>query len=97
MDYLQEQDEIMCKKVHGRKPSLVYEISFIKFDTKNNPQCRTTTPRCARGKNIFDMRYIFIPRIHQGMHFTCAVIYMEHKKIKYYHSLLVGKCNKAEL
>jgi Ulp1 family protease len=29
------------------------------------------------------MRYIFIP-IHQGMHFTCAVIYMEQKKIKYY-------------
>ncbi len=37
MDYLQEQDEIMCKKVHGRKPSLLYKIGFIKFDTKNNP------------------------------------------------------------
>ncbi len=32
------------------------------------------------------MRYIFIP-IHQGMHFTCAVIYTEQKKIKYYNSL----------
>jgi hypothetical protein len=49
MDYLQEQDEIMCKKVHGRKPSLLYKIGFIQFDTKNNPQCRTTIPRCARG------------------------------------------------
>jgi hypothetical protein len=26
--------------------------------------------------------------IHHGMHFTCAVIYMEHNKIKYYDSLL---------
>ncbi len=32
------------------------------------------------------MRYIFIP-IHHGLHFTCAVIYMEQKKIKYYDSL----------
>ncbi len=32
------------------------------------------------------MRYIFIP-IHHGLHFTCAVIYMEQKKIKYYNSL----------
>ncbi len=37
MDYLQEQDEIMCKKVHGRKSSLFYKIGFIKFYTKNNP------------------------------------------------------------
>jgi hypothetical protein len=65
MDYLQEQDEIMCRKIQGKKPSLFYKIGFITFNTKNNPQCRTTTPRCARGKNIFDMRYIFIP-IHQG-------------------------------
>ncbi len=45
------------------------------------------TPRCARGKNIFDMRYICIP-IHHGLQFTCAVIYMEQMKIKYYNSLL---------
>ncbi len=32
------------------------------------------------------MRYIFIP-IHHGLHFTCAVIYMEQKKIEYYNSL----------
>jgi hypothetical protein len=45
MDYLQEQDEIMCRKLHGRKPSLFYNIGFITFDTKNNPKCTTTTPR----------------------------------------------------
>jgi Ulp1 family protease len=75
MDYLQEQDEIVCRKIQGRKPSLFYNIGFITFDKTNNPKCNTMTPRCARGKNIFDMRYIFIP-IHHGLHFTCAVIYV---------------------
>jgi Ulp1 family protease len=83
MDYLQEQDEIMCRKFHGGKPSLFYNIDFIPFDTTNNPKCITTTPRCARGENIFNMRYIFIP-IHHGLHFMCAIIYMEQKKIEYY-------------
>ncbi len=82
MDYLQEQDEIMSRKIHGRKPSLFYNIGFITFNITNNPKCNTTTPRCARGENIFNMRYIFIP-IHHGLHFTCAVIYMEQMKIKH--------------
>ncbi len=86
MDYLQKQDEIMCRKIHRRKPSLFYNIGFITFDNTNNPKSNTTTPRCASGKNIFNMRYIFIP-IHYGLHFTCAVIYMEQMKIKYYDSL----------
>ncbi len=86
MDYLQEQDELMCRKLHGRKPSLFYNIGFITFNTTSNPKCITTTPKCDRGKNIFDMRYIFIP-IHYGLHFKCAVIYMEQKKIKYYDLL----------
>jgi Ulp1 family protease len=86
MNYLKEQDEIMCMKIHKRKPSLFFNIGFITFDNTNNPKCNTKTPRCARGKNIFEMRYIFIP-IHHGLHFLCAVIYMEQKKIKYYGSL----------
>jgi Ulp1 family protease len=86
MDYLQEQDEIMCRKIHRSMPSLFYNIGFITFDTANNPKCITTKPRCAREKNIFDMRYIFIPISH-GLHFTCAVIYMEQMKIKYYNLL----------
>jgi Ulp1 family protease len=82
MDYLKEQDEIMCRNIHRRKPSLFYNIGFITFNNTNNPKCNIMTPRCARGKNIFDMRYIFIP-IHHGLHFTCAVIYMEQMKIEY--------------
>ncbi len=87
MDYLKEQDEKMCRKIHGRKPSLFYDIGFITFNNTNNPKYNTTTPRFAREKNIFDMRFIFIP-IHHGFHFTCAVIYMEQMKIEYYDSLL---------
>jgi hypothetical protein len=28
MDYLKEQDEKMCKKIHGRKPSLFFNIGL---------------------------------------------------------------------
>ncbi len=86
MDYLKEQDDKMCMKIYRRKPSLFYSIGYITFNNTNNPKYNTKTPRCARGKNIFDMRYKFIP-IHHGLHFTCAVIYMEEMKIKYYDSL----------
>ena len=73
-------------QIHGRKPSLFFDIGFITFDNANNPKCNTKTQRCVRRKNIFDMRYIFIP-IHHGLHFTCAVIYMKEMKIEYYNSL----------
>ncbi len=69
-----------------KKAILVLQHWFITFNDTNNQKCNKATPRCARGKNIFDMRYIFIP-IHHGFHFTCAVIYMEQMKIKYYDSL----------
>ena len=75
-------NENMCMQIHGRKPSLFFDIDFITFNNTNNPKCNTKTQRCARGKNIFDMRYIFIP-IHHGLHFTCAVIYIEKMKIEY--------------
>jgi hypothetical protein len=64
MDYLKEQDENMCMQIHRRKPSLFFDIGFITFDNTNNPKCNTKTQRYARGKNIFDMRYIFIPIHH---------------------------------
>ncbi len=82
MNYLKEQDDKMCMKIHGRKPPLFFNIGFITFDNTNNPKCNKKTPRCVRGKNIFDMRYIFIP-IHHGLHFMCDVIYMEEMKIEY--------------
>jgi hypothetical protein len=47
MDYLNEQDEKMCRKIHRRKSSLLYNIGFITFDSTNNPKCNTMTPRCV--------------------------------------------------
>ncbi len=82
MDYLKGQDEKMCMKIHGKKSSRFFDIGFITFENTNNPKCNTKTQRCARGRNIFDMRYIFIP-IHHILHFTCAVIYMKEMKIEY--------------
>jgi hypothetical protein len=49
MDYLKEQDNKMCMKIHKRKPFLFFNIGFITFDNTNNPKCNTKTPRCARG------------------------------------------------
>jgi hypothetical protein len=43
MDYLKEQDEKMCMKIHGRKPSLFVDIGFITFNNTNNPACNTKT------------------------------------------------------
>jgi hypothetical protein len=37
MDYLKEQDENMCMKIHRRKPSLFFNIGFITFDNKITP------------------------------------------------------------
>jgi hypothetical protein len=79
MDYLKEQDEIMCMKIHRRKPSLFFNIGFITFNNTNNPKCNTPTPRCARGKNIFNMRYIFIP-IYHGLHCILRVLLSTWKR-----------------
>lgn len=39
------------------------------------------------GKDIFSLRYIFCPININDAHWTCAVIFMEDKKICYYDSL----------
>jgi Ulp1 family protease len=93
MDYLKDQDEkIACKYTEESHPcslTLVLSHSTIKI----TPNVTQKTQRCARGKNIFDMRYIFIP-INQGLHFTCAVIYMKEMKIEYYNSLRIGNITR---
>jgi hypothetical protein len=91
MDYLQEQDEIMRRKIHRRKPSLFYNIGFITFNNTNSPKCSTMMPRCAIGKNMFGMRYFFI-LIHHGLHFTCAAIYMEQMKTMHYDNVTRHNC-----
>ncbi len=72
-------------KTQGRKPSLFFNIGFITLTIQMTPNVTQKHQGVLEGKK-FDMRYIFIP-IHHGLHFTCAVIYMEGMKIKYYDSL----------
>ncbi len=50
MDYLKEQDEIMCRKLHRRKPSLYYTIGFITFNTTNNPKVEQQHQGVLEGK-----------------------------------------------
>ncbi len=37
MDNLKEQDDKMCMKIDGRKPSLFFNIAFITFDNTKKP------------------------------------------------------------
>ncbi len=50
MDYLKEQDEKMCMKIHGRKSSLFFNIDFITFDNTNNPKCNTKHQGVLEGR-----------------------------------------------
>jgi hypothetical protein len=77
----------MCKVEPGKKPSMFYELEFIYFDKEPQPQYMESKKMRARRDKIFDMEYIFIP-IHRGNHYTCAVISMKERRIKYYNSLV---------
>ncbi len=87
MAFLKKRDNNMCKVEPGKKPSMFYNLEFICFDKERRPQCRESKRMRARHDKIFDMEYIFIP-IHRGNHYTCAVIYMKERRVKYYNSLV---------
>ncbi len=42
------------------------------------------------GKDIFNLKKIFIPINIESRHWTCVVIFMKEKRIQYYDSLSVG-------
>jgi Ulp1 family protease len=42
------------------------------------------------GKDIFNLKKIFIPINIESQHWTCIVIFMKEKRIQYYDSLSVG-------
>ena len=91
--FLSQQDEKLCEKDPTRSKSVYYpyflhdyyDVSTDKYIYRNvrNYSKRNKVP----GGDIFKTKYIFIP-IHQGKHFTCAVIYMQDKRIMYYDSYL---------
>ena len=91
--FLSQQDEKLCEKDPTRSKSVYYpyflqnyyDVSTDKYIYRNvrNYSKRNKVP----DGDIFKTKYIFIP-IHQGKHFTCAVIYMQDKRIMYYDSYL---------
>jgi len=97
-NYLAKRDEMLCAKQLGRKRSHFFNSFFIQtmFDEKNNnPKLRGKYNyknvkhwgRKVPGKNIFDLKYIFIPINLDNLHWTSAVIFMEEKKIQYFDSM----------
>jgi Ulp1 family protease len=46
------------------------------------------------GRNIFNLRKIFIPIKEKNQHCTCIVIFMKEKQIQYYDSLSIGADKK---
>ena len=91
--FLSKQDEKLCEKDPSRSKSVFfpyfldyyYDRSTDKYIYKNvmNFSKKDNVP----SSDIFKTKYIFIP-IHQGKHFTCAVIYMKEKRILFYDSYL---------
>ena len=95
---LAKYDEISCDKQPGRKRSHFFNSFFVQtmLDEKNdNPKLRgkynyKNVKRWGRkvpGKDIFNLKYIFIPINLDNMHWTSAVIFMEEKKIQYFDSM----------
>ena len=94
---LAQRDEKLCASQPGRRRSHFYSSYFIQtlFDEKNNnmkkrgkynhknvKRWRNNVP----GKDIFELKYIVCPINIDNIHWTCAVIFMEEKRIQYYDS-----------
>ena len=91
--YLSHQDEKLCEKDPTRSKSVFY-LYFLKnyYDVNTENYIYNNVKNYSRRNkvpdgDIFKTKYIFIP-IHQVKHFTCAVIYMQDKRIMYYDSYL---------
>jgi hypothetical protein len=95
MDFLQKRDDEKCLKDIKEKPSLLYDVTFIKFNKNCQPHYKESKGLKAKRKDIFKSKHIFIP-IQYGNHFTCVVIIMEEgkRRIDYYDSL---KANQTRL
>ena len=91
--FLSQQDEKLCEKDPTRSKSVYYPYFLQAYYDESTDKYiyRNVSNYSKRNKvpdgDIFKTKYIFIP-IHQGKHFTCAVIYMQDKRIMYYDSYL---------
>lgn len=104
---LSKRDEMLCTKDLNRKRSHFFNSFFVQslFDEKNaNPSKQgvynyKNVKRWSKkvpGKDIFNLRYVFCPINLNNSHWTCAVIFMEEKKIQYYDSMGGTEWNTLE-
>ena len=82
----------------GRKRTHLFCTLFVQalFDEKNNDgrlqgrYCYKNGRRWGRkvpGKDIFNLKYVVCPININAVHWTCAIIFVEEKRIQYYDSM----------
>lgn len=93
---LQIRDEQLCAEQPGRRRSHFFKSFFMtkllnighatmngKYEYKNVKRWSKKVP----GKDIFELDKIIFPINVSEMHWTCAVIFMQEKRIQFYDSL----------
>ncbi|KAL7524200.1 hypothetical protein ACHAXR_002362 [Thalassiosira sp. AJA248-18] len=98
MDSLAKRDKVMCGKDAGRRRSHFFSSFFIQnmFDEMNNNSHLRGKynydnvrgwGKKVPGGDVFNLKYIVCPVNIGNMHWCCAVIFMEEKRIQYYDSM----------
>lgn len=95
---LNRRDEKLCAKEPGRRRSHFFNSFFVQnlYDEKNKNRklrgvynykmVRRWSRKVPTPRDIFSLKYIFVPININNNHWTLAVIFMEAKKIQYYDS-----------
>ena len=97
-DFLTKRDNEMCELDAGRRRSHFFSSFFIQnmFDEKNknihlrgkyNYDNVRRWGKKVPGGDVFNLKYIVCPVNIENMHWCCAVIFMEEKRIQYYDSM----------
>ena len=90
---LSKRDEALCATDSSRKRSHYFKSFFFTklFDEGGTNEYRYANvkrwSRRVAGKDIFALDKIFFACNVNGMHWTCAVIFMQEKRIQYFDSM----------
>eukprot|EP01083_Nonionella_stella_P071146 190932_1 len=90
---LSKRDEALCAADSSRKRSHYFKSFFFTklFDEGGTNEYRYANvkrwSRRVAGKDIFALDKIFFACNVNGMHWTCAVIFMQEKRIQYFDSM----------
>ena len=104
---LAKRDKKLCVEQPGRKRAHFFCTLFLQalFDKKNKDErlwgryCYKNVQRWGRkvpGKDIFNLKYVVCPININAVHWTCAVIFVEEKRIQYYDSMGCAGRTKLE-